>query len=56
MASLNYFFTPQYLVKIHFPVIPLPMRDSCPESGKIEAQKMIDLEKKSAIDSTDIQV
>ena len=50
------FFKPQYLVKIHFFGIPLPMRDYCPEPGKIKALKMLDLQTKSAIDSDNMRV
>jgi hypothetical protein len=33
-----------------------PMRDYCLEPGKIDALKMLDLQKKSAIDSNKLQV
>jgi hypothetical protein len=32
------------------------MQDSCPEPGKIDALKMLDLRKKSAINSNKLQV
>ncbi len=34
----------------------MPMLDNCPEPGKIEVLKMLDLQTKSAIDSNKLQV
>jgi len=53
---MNYFFSPQYIVLFDFVFFQGRGNDFCLEVSKIKVLIMLDLEKKSAIDSKNLQV